>query len=144
MPQSWLQLGKKGCSNSALTCLREKKLFTMAQKSKTEAEKRAQVNKKALEAMKDLTSAAAKTAQEALKKNTLRFTWEDLSKEALAKISALEHSPKICARCRWQSSCLSCDPYKALRYWVASEARDKKKIPSVGGLLREFLLHVRV
>ena len=115
-----------------------------AQKAKTEAEKRAQVNKKALEAMKDLTSAAAKTAQEALKKNTLRFTWEDLSKEALVKISALEHSPKICARCRWQSSCLSCDPYKALRYWVASEARDKKKIPSVGGLLREFLLHVRV
>ena len=79
--------------------------------------------------MKDLSSAAAKTAQEALKKNTLRFTWEDLSKEALAKISALEHSPKICARCRWQSSCLSCDPYKALRYWVASEARDKKKYP---------------
>ena len=127
--------------------LRDKELATMAekaQKAKTEAEKRAQVNKKALEAMKDLTSAAAKTAQEALKKNTLRFTWEDLSKEALAKISALEHSPKICARCRWQSSCLSCDPYKALRYWVASEARDKKKIPSVGGLLREFLLHVRV
>ena len=127
--------------------LREKELATMAekaQKAKTEAEKRAQVNKKALEAMKDLTSVAAKTAQEALKKNTLRFTWEDLSKEALAKISALEHSPKICARCRWQSSCLSCDPYKALRYWVASEARDKKKIPSVGGLLREFLLHVRV
>ena len=127
--------------------LRDKELATMAekaQKAKTEAEKRAQVNKKALEAMKDLTSAAAKTAQEALKKNTLRFTWEDLSKEALAKISALEHSPKICARCRWQSSCLSCDPYKALRYWVASEPRDKKKIPSVGGLLREFLLHVRV
>ena len=95
--------------------LREKELATMAekaQKAKTEAEKRAQVNKKALEAMKDLTSAAAKTAQEALKKNTLRFTWEDLSKEALVKISALEHSPKICARCRWQSSCLSCDPYK--------------------------------
>ena len=75
--------------------LREKELATMAekaQKAKTEAEKRAQVNKRALEAMKDLTSAAAKTAQEALKKNTLRFTWEDLSKEALAKISALEHS----------------------------------------------------
>ena len=111
--------------------LREKELATMAekaQKAKTEAEKRAQVNKKALEAMKDLTSPPAKTAQEALKKNTLRFTWEDLSKEALAKISELEHSPKICARCRWQSSCLSCDPYKALRYWVASEARDKKKI----------------
>ena len=66
--------------------LREKELATMAEKAlkaRTEAEKRAEVNKKALEAMKDLTSAAAKTAQEALKKNTLRLTWEDLSKEAL-------------------------------------------------------------
>ena len=94
--------------------------------------------------MKDLNSAAAKTAQQALKKNTLSFTWEDLSKEALGKIAALRHSPKICSRCRWQSNCLSCDPYKDLRYWVASEARDKKKIPSVGGLLRELLAHVRV
>ena len=99
--------------------LRDKELATMAekaQKAKTEAEKRAQVNKKALEAMKDLTSAAAKTAQEALKKNTLRFTWEDLSKEALAKISALEHSPKICARCRWQSSW---SPQAALLNWLS-------------------------
>ncbi len=120
--------------------LREKELAQAAAKAQTalkEAEKRAEANKKALEAMKDLSSAAAKTAQQALKKNTLRHTWEDLSKEALAKIAALEHSPKICARCRWQSSCLSCDPYKALRYYVNSEARDKKKIPSVGGQLRD-------
>ena len=91
--------------------LREKELATMAERAlaaRTEAEKRVEVNKKALEAMKDLASTAAETAQQALKKIT------HLSKETLAKISALEHSPKICARCRWQSSCLNCDPYKAL------------------------------
>ena len=122
--------------------LREKDLATMAEKlaARTEAEKRAEINNKALEAMKDLSSAAAKTAPQVLTKNTRRFTWQDLSKEALGKIAALEHSPKVCSRCRWQSSCLSCDPCKTLRYWVASEARDKKKIPSVAGLVRDLVL----
>ena len=66
--------------------LREKELATMAEKAetaKTEAEKRAQVNKKARgDERPDLSSCQDSSG------STLKFTWEDLSKEALAKISA--------------------------------------------------------
>ena len=94
-----------------------------------EANKRKEAAEKALAKMKNLETAAAKAAQESIKKNSIRFTWEDLSPEAESKILALEHARGICARCRWQSGCLSCDAVKALRYWVCSEARSKRKIP---------------
>ena len=96
-----------------------------------EAQKRKEAAEKALATMKSLETAAAKAAQESIKKNSIRFTWEDLSPEAESKVLALEHSAGVCSRCRWQSGCLSCEPQKALNYWVCSEARAKRKIPFV-------------
>ena len=35
----------------------------------------------------------------------------------------LEKGAGVCSRCDWQSGCLSCDPFKALRYWVRQELK---------------------
>ena len=34
-----------------------------------------------------------------------------------------ENGAGVCSRCDWQSGCLSCDPFKALRYWVRQELK---------------------
>ena len=117
------ELGLKEKANEAL----QKKTEAML----AEAQKRKEAAEKALATMKSLETAAAKAAQESIKKNSIRFTWEDLSPEAVLKVLALEHSAGVCSRCRWQSGCLSCEPQKALNYWVCSEARAKRKIPFV-------------
>ena len=117
------ELGLKEKANEAL----QKKTEAML----AEAQKRKEAAEKALATMKSLETAAAKAAQESIKKNSIRFTWEDLSPEAESKVLALEHSAGVCSRCRWQSGCLSCEPQKALNYWVCSEARAKRKIPFV-------------
>ena len=116
------ELGLKEKANEAL----QKKTEAML----AEAQKRKEAAEKALATMKSLET-AAKAAQESIKKNSIRFTWEDLSPEAVLKVLALEHSAGVCSRCRWQSGCLSCEPQKALNYWVCSEARAKRKIPFV-------------
>ena len=114
--------------------LREKANEALAKKAEAmlaEAQKRKEAAEQALATMKNLEAAAAKAAQESIKKNSIRFTWEDLSPEAQHKLLALERSARVCSRCRWQSGCLSCEPEKALRYWVCTEARAKRKIPFV-------------
>ena len=80
-----------------------------------------------LAATKKKSSAAAWAAKAAIKKNSLRFTWDDISDEAVKKIAALEHSSCICSKCRWQSGCHNCDPWKALRYYVNTEGKLQKK-----------------
>ena len=34
-----------------------------------------------------------------------------------------EDGAGVCPRCDWQYGCLSCDPFKALRYWVRQELK---------------------
>ena len=34
-----------------------------------------------------------------------------------------ENGAGVCPRCEWQYGCLSCDPFKALRYWVRQELK---------------------
>ena len=35
----------------------------------------------------------------------------------------VEDGAGVCSRCEWQYGCLSCDPFKALRYWVRQELK---------------------
>ena len=35
----------------------------------------------------------------------------------------VEDGAGVCPRCDWQYGCLSCDPFKALRYWVRQELK---------------------
>ena len=76
----------------------------------------------------NITSMAYITAQEALNKNSQRFTWKDLSQEATLKILSLQFSLGVCSKCRWTSGCLECSSYKALRYHLHSEAAKAKKL----------------
>ena len=134
LQQVWKQrLIKASEHMSKELSLKEKANEALAKKAEAmlaEAQKRKETAEKALATMKSLeTAAAAKAAQESIKKNSIRFTWEDLSPEAESNVLALEHSAGVCSRCRWQSGCLSCEPQKALNYWVCTEARAKRKIP---------------
>ena len=94
----------------------------LAQQRKTiEKQEAKQLENKAaaearLEQIKNKSSAAAEAAKLAIKKNSERFTWQDLSATATNKIKSLEHSICICSKCRWQSGCAECDPWKALRF----------------------------
>ena len=79
--------------------------------------------------LKSLTSMAYITAQESVKKNSVKFTWKDLSPESTQKVFLLKDAFGKCSRCRWQSGCLSCDAYKCLRHYLYLEAAEAKKLP---------------
>ena len=104
------------------------------QYSKLEAEKACIAKEKGkaeekLKKLKDVTTVAYITAQQHLEKNSVRFTWKNLSEAAVHKVKALEHSFPKCSKCRWSSGCLDCDPFKCLRYHLHTEAAKAKKLP---------------
>ena len=82
-----------------------------------------------LSKLKDITSVAYITAQQQLDKNSVRFTWKNLSQDSVHKVKLLKDSFGRCSKCRWQSGCQSCDAYKCLRYHLHSEAAKAKKLP---------------
>ena len=67
------------------------KAYKKTEAEREEAEKRVAKAQHALDTAKTSTSKAAVAAKESLDKNLFRFTWKHLSKEATAKILALEH-----------------------------------------------------
>ena len=89
---------------------------------KSKAEKR-------LSKLTDITSVAYQTAKDQLDKNSVRFTWKNLSQDSVHKVKLLKDSFGKCSKCRWQSGCLSCDAYKCLRYHLHSEAAKAHKLP---------------
>ena len=95
-------------------------LALLSKKSKAE---------KKLSKLTDITSAAYQTAKDQLDKNSVRFTWKNLSQDSVHKVKLLKDSFGKCSKCRWQSGCLSCDAYKCLRYHLHSEAAKAKKLP---------------
>ena len=106
------------------------------EKMTLEAVKRATEAEKKLEAQQSKSSAAAKAAQAAITKYTGSFNWQQLPKDAKAKVIALKGSVRICSKCRWQSGCYECDAQKALRYHLNKEAIEAKQIPVVQTGLR--------
>ena len=110
------------------------KAYKKTEAERKEAEKRVAKAQHALDTAKTSTSKAAVAAKESLDKNLFRFTWKHLSKEATAKILALEHSPGICQNCRWQTGCPQCQAEKALRYHLTTEAAAEGKLPFQPGL----------
>ncbi|CAE7826855.1 unnamed protein product, partial [Symbiodinium sp. CCMP2592] len=98
--------------------LEKAKADALKERTKAAAEK----NKLFAQAHKHLENKNTKAAEEAYKKALKMFSWRDLSKKSYQFILSLRNSPCICSRCRWQTGCLSCDPNKALRYWVLREA----------------------
>ena len=89
---------------------------------KNKAEKR-------LSKLTDITSVAYQTAKDQLDKNSVRFTWKNLSQDSVHKVKLLKDSFGKCSKCRWQSGCLNCDAYKCLRYHLHSEAAKAHKLP---------------
>ena len=84
---------------------------------------------KRLSKLTDITSVAYQTAKDQLDKNSVRFTWKNLSQDSVHKVKLLKDSLGKCSKCRWQSGCLSCDAYKCLRYHLHSEAAKAHKLP---------------
>ena len=80
-----------------------------------------------LKTLKNITSAAYLAAQELVDKNSVTFTWKNLSESATKSVLALEAALGRCAKCRWQSGCLACDPYKCFRHHLHKEAAQAKK-----------------
>ena len=110
------------------------KAYNKTEAERKEAEKRVAKAQHALDTAKASTTKAAVAAKESLDKNLFRFTWKHLSKEATAKILALEHSPGICQNCRWQTGCPQCQAEKALKYHLTTEAAAQGKLPFQPGL----------
>ena len=131
--KNWKQRLEMACTK----VIAEQKLITDAAKVRwgkfqSEKAKTAEQQEKAkakLSKLKDITSVAYITAQQQLDKNSVRFTWKNLSEESVHKVRLLEHALGKCSKCRWQSGCLSCDAYKCLRYHLHSEAAKAKKLP---------------
>ena len=131
--KNWKQRLEIACNK----VIAEQKLITDAAKIRwdkflLERAKIAEQQEKAkakLSKLKDITSVAYITAQQQLDKNSVRFTWKNLSEESVHKVRLLEHALGKCSKCRWQSGCLSCDAYKCLRYHLHSEAAKAKKLP---------------
>ena len=71
----------------------------------------------------------AKEQLEKNSKNSVRFTWKNLSQAAIHKVRLLEHAFGKCARCRWQSGCLDCNAFKCLRYHLHSGAAKAHELP---------------
>ena len=111
--------------------LRSKEKQTIEKQEAKQLENKAAAEAR-LEQIKNKSSAAAEAARVAIKRNSERFTWQDLSATATNKIKSLEHCICICSKCRWPSGCAECDPWKALRYLVVQEAKASKKIPFSG------------
>ena len=84
------------------------------------AQQKSKAEKK-LSKLTDITSAAYQTAKDQLDKNSVRFTWKNLSQDSVHKVKR--------SKCRWQSGCLSCDAYKCLRYHLHSEAAKAHMLP---------------
>lgn len=97
----------------------------VAQKAKEAQEQAAAQAKKAQDKMDKLISVTSLAYQ--LSKNSEKFTCKNLSAEAVSAVKKLENAPGKCAKCRWQSGCLACDPQKCLRYYLFKEAKTAKK-----------------
>lgn len=103
-------------------------------KEKKQAQEAAERAKDKLDKLKNVTSQAYLVASENLSKHSQKFTWRNLSKEAKAKVAALEGSMGKCSKCRWASGCLACDLWKCLRHylWEAAGKASKKAYFSAG------------
>ena len=86
-----------------------------------------------LKKMKDITTAAAISAQALLDKNSQYFQASMLSSEAKHCIFLAHHASTGCSRCRYSAGCLSCDGQKALAYFMRKEANSKDKVPKFEG-----------
>ena len=140
-PSVWPETGWKNWKQRLeIACTKviaEQKLITDAanirwEKFQSEKAKIAEQQEKAkvkLSKLKDITSVAYITAQQQLDKNSVRFTWKNLSQDSVHKVKLLKDSFGRCSKCRWQSGCQSCDAYKCLRYHLHSEAAKAKKLP---------------
>ena len=73
-----------------------------------------------LKKLKDITPVSCRTAQEQLNKNSVRFTWKNLSEASAHKVKLLENTFGTCSKCR-------CDAFKCLRHHLHSEAAKAKK-----------------
>ena len=101
----------------------------------SEQQKKLEQAKADLQKMKDLGSVQAKKAQGALEKNSKFFKVQDLSEESREKILLASLGMQGCGRCRYLSSgCLSCSAFKALSFYIRSEAFKKDKVPKWSGL----------
>ena len=56
----------------------------------------------------------------------LSIVFESATKSVLA----LEVALGRCAKCRWQSGCLACDPYKCLRFHLHKQLRPRSRLSS--------------
>ena len=137
-PSVWPETGwnnwKQRLEIACAKVIAEQKLITDAANIRFQSEKAkiAEQQEKAkvkLSKLKDITSVAYITAQQQLDKNSVRFTWKNLSQDSVHKVKLLKDSFGRCPKCRWQSGCLSCDAYKCLRYHLHSEAAKAKKLP---------------
>ena len=77
---------------------------------------------RAIEALSVSKRAFEKLTDELVSEGTLTA---DILRPAFLKEyeKVLENGAGVCPRCDWQYGCLSCDPFKALRYWVRQELK---------------------
>ena len=131
--KNWKQRLEIACNKA----IAEQKQITDAAKmrwekfqvEKTKIAELAEKAKAKLPKLKDITSVAYITAQQQLDKNSVRFTWKNLSQDSVYKVKLLKDAFGRCSKCRWQSGCLNCDAYKCLRYHLHREAAKAKKLP---------------
>eukprot|EP00438_Fugacium_kawagutii_P023501 Skav201510 [mRNA] locus=scaffold1154:403000:409629:+ [translate_table: standard] len=107
------------------------RLMTMAEKLQKEYE----ACRTALEdELKQIRSQQAEAkeqlekAQEAINKNSVKFTWKDLDESSVARVLKLRGALGKCAKCRWQSGCLDCSAWHRLRYELKESAKFQGKI----------------
>ena len=111
----------------------------------SEQQKKLEQAKADLEKMKNLGSVQAKKATAALEKNSKFFKVQDLSEESREKIQLASLGDSGCSRCRYLSSgCLSCSGFKALSFFIKSEAFKKDKVPKWSGLFLRCRLRIQL
>ena len=127
----WISLKKE----EAKQLQQKLELESKEQNRASEQQKKQEQAKADLQKMKDLGSVQAKKAMAALEKNSKFFKVQDLSEESREKILLASLGVQGCGRCRYLSSgCLSCSAFKALSFYIRSEAYKKDKVPKWSGL----------
>ena len=95
---------------------------TSTKASEIEMNKITEAQKRAIEALSVSKRVFEKLTDEMVSEGTLTA---DILRPAFLKEyeKVLEKGAGVCPRCDWQYGCLSCDPFKALRYWVRQELK---------------------
>ena len=104
--KNWKQRLEIACNKA----IAEQKQITDAAKmrwekfqvEKTKIAELAEKAKAKLSKLKDITSVAYITAQQQLDKNSVRFTWKNLSQDSVYKVKLLKDAFGRCSKCRWQ------------------------------------------